>query len=258
MTCKIGRKSKLERGFRLSDHDTGERRRTNDDLPTIIDSDDVTIEMLLDIARIDNDELAALDARAIALDIKENPADPCSGMVMSEKRITGLECHQAELMKFNARMAWIAERCPEWDNLDKIQRNRVKQAFYQIYQPDSDPNPYTDSLLYHICEPDQECLAKITAGWPDLMTVNCSFSTLDDAAQYRKSGKTGKTGKIIAEEQGLRRSLTEEEYNRFQNLIQDRMPEFKQVRMLEFEQDRKQKQKQENELESKSKLELDM
>ena len=241
-TRKTGKFSYIEHGFRLSDHPVGERRKQlmkqGREHPEILYRDDITTRELLDLVLIDDDKIPPLDARVIALDIKRDPVDPSSCMLMSEHGVTNKERHQENRRIFDI----MVTRIPEWKTFDKPRKQKVKKAFFENYQLDVELESRSNAPVYHICKPESEHLQKwseITTGWPNLMLVNCSFSTLEDVVQCKKSGTTGN---IIAEEQGQRRILTTEEQERILDLM-NRIPKFEQ------EQEQEQERKNESELE---------
>lgn len=56
----------IERGFRLSDHETGERRKGSDDFATVIDGEDVKEADLIARAFISDDKIRELAAKYAA------------------------------------------------------------------------------------------------------------------------------------------------------------------------------------------------
>lgn len=129
----------ITRGFRLSDHEVGDRRKAQDDFPTIIDGRDVTVESLIGRLHIDTGKLDDLAAEAADRKARIAAADAeRKAHAEAEK-----EARRAEEAAHIERLqAWLAEHCPEYETLNKTEKKKVrKQANVALYSQSSPEAP---------------------------------------------------------------------------------------------------------------------
>ncbi|ANT39930.1 hypothetical protein RGUI_4116 [Rhodovulum sp. P5] len=127
--CSSGIKG--QRGFRLSDHDVGDRRKALDDWPTIIDGSDVTVADLIDILTVDIARLDRLGDEALAREeVRAARRAEAEAKAEAEKAARRAE----EAAHIERLKVWLAANCPEYDSLNKTNKTKVrKRANQELY-----------------------------------------------------------------------------------------------------------------------------
>ena len=126
----------IKSGFRLSDHNVGERRRYTDELSTIINSPDITVESLIARIQISPENLARFEKEALAkraFRMAEKAEKVRQDKIRHKDNMARME---AQLKKHHAFMLWVDDNCPDWNTFTKTRQKKIKKRFYMNYSGD--------------------------------------------------------------------------------------------------------------------------
>lgn len=121
-------------GFRLSDHDVGERRKETDDFCTIIDSDSVTVCDLVEFAKIDETRLAQLQSRIAARREQEAKEEARKIAAAKAKAAADAEREKYAITMVSARNAFVAKHHPDFNSLTKTKQRKIVSSFNKNYR----------------------------------------------------------------------------------------------------------------------------
>ena len=129
----------ITRGFRLSDHEVGERRKAQDDFLTIIDGSDVTVDALIKLLTIDTCKLDELAVQAAAKREKlaEEEAEEEARMVAEKEGRRAEEAAHIERLN-----DWLGENCPEYGNLNKSDKKKARKRANAALYPQTQTPPF--------------------------------------------------------------------------------------------------------------------
>lgn len=127
----------IQRGFRLSDHGVGDRRKEMDEVPTIIDGCDVSVADLVAVASISDEKLTEL-ANSLA---EKRRKERLEAEELQAKAAIKAEADAAraayEARMVEARRAYIEEHHPEFTSLTKTKQRPIIKAFNRQYREEN-------------------------------------------------------------------------------------------------------------------------
>lgn len=121
-------------GFRLSDHEVGDRRKEMDEVRTIIDGGDISVSDLVDIASISDTTLSDLAEKVAE---KREAEKERTGQILAEmakKRAADRDRAAYEARMVEARNAYIAANHPDFDCLTKTKQRPIIKAFNKQFR----------------------------------------------------------------------------------------------------------------------------
>ena len=128
----------MKSGFRLSDHGVGDPRKGSDEVCTIIDSGDITVEYLVEIATISDEILydlkATLDAKREKQAQEEAQREAIRYAAEKKKATQDAARATYEAGMVEARMAFIATNYPDFDTLTKTKQRPIIRTFNKKYR----------------------------------------------------------------------------------------------------------------------------
>lgn len=124
----------ITRGFRLSDHDVGDRRKAQDDFLTIIDGSDLTVDALIERLTIDASTLDELAKEAAAKRAKQAATKAEEDAKAEAEKDARRAEEAAHIERLNT---WLAENCPEYDGLNKTEKKKARKRANAALYPQS-------------------------------------------------------------------------------------------------------------------------
>lgn len=124
-------------GFRLSDHEVGDRRKETDEFCTIIDGGHISVGYLIEIAAISDAELSNL-AEKLAQERKaEIAAAKLAEAEAAAKKAADTARAAYEARMVEARNAYIAANHPDFDSLTKTKQRPIIKAFNKHFREEN-------------------------------------------------------------------------------------------------------------------------
>jgi hypothetical protein len=127
----------IRSGFRLSDHEVGDRRKEMDEVRTIINGGDISVEYLVKVASISDASLSRLAEKAE----ESRAADQIEAEKQQAEALQKAEADAAraayEARMVAARESYIAAHHPEFDSLTKTKQRPIIKAFNKSYREDN-------------------------------------------------------------------------------------------------------------------------
>lgn len=127
----------IQRGFRLSDHGVGDRRKEMDEVPTVIDGDDVTVADLVFMATISDARLSALKVAQVAKREEAARKKALQDAIAQEKAEKDAARATYEADMFAARAAFIKANHPDFETLTKTKQRPIIKSFNKLYREEN-------------------------------------------------------------------------------------------------------------------------
>ena len=121
----------IERGFQILDHEGADTPLGLEEFPTIVDDGDMPVSKLVKLCMVPNEALDVLSEKIPSPRIISIGEQYAALQVARRGREERRQKEQAHLRRLDA---WLAENCPDYGDLTKTEKERVRRrAVDEIY-----------------------------------------------------------------------------------------------------------------------------